>query len=268
LHLLDTPIEFLKGVGPAKSELLKKELQIFTFRDLLHLFPFRYVDRSRFYKIRDIKSADTEIQLVGRITRLEEIAGKGRSKRLRAQFVDDTGSVELVWFRGAKWIKSSLKANQDYVLFAKPNVYQGKFSFPHPELELAEEFKKSPLKGLQPVYPSTEKLNNKGLNSRGIGKLTRNLIPQIKNQIPEFLPPGIIEVYQLHRLEDAYIQVHFPANVDILDSARRRLKFNEFFFMQMEVLQQKQLHNREYRGFVFEKVGDNFYHFFEKDPAI
>jgi ATP-dependent DNA helicase RecG len=264
LHLLDTPIEFLKGVGPAKSELLKKELQIFTFRDLLHLFPFRYVDRSRFYKIRDIKSADTEIQLVGRITRLEEIAGKGRSKRLRAQFVDDTGSVELVWFRGAKWIKSSLKANQDYVLFAKPNVYQGKFSFPHPELELAEEFKKSPLKGLQPVYPSTEKLNNKGLNSRGIGKLTRNLIPQIKNQIPEFLPPGIIEVYQLHRLEDAYIQVHFPANVDILDSARRRLKFNEFFFMQMEVLQQKQLHNREYRGFVFEKVGDNFNHFFER----
>lgn len=263
MHLLETPIEYLKGIGPSRAELLKKELGIHRYNDLLHLFPFRYVDRSRFYKIRDIKSADTEIQLVGRIIRLEEVPGRGRAKRLRADFVDDTGSVELVWFQGAKWIKSSLKANQDYVLFGKPNWYRGKFSFPHPDLELAEEFKKSPLKGLQPVYPSTEKLNKKGLNARGIAKLTRNLIPLIKGQIPEFMPSEILSDYQLYELESSYAQVHFPTDVDMLEVARRRLKFNEFFFMQMEVLQQKQLHHREYRGFVFEKVGEHFNHFFD-----
>ncbi|HCQ14913.1 MAG TPA: ATP-dependent DNA helicase RecG, partial [Cryomorphaceae bacterium] len=179
-YTLDTSIEYLKGVGPAKAELLKKEAQIFSFGDLLHLFPFRYVDRSQFYTIAEIRDADTEVQIVGRITQLEEVAGKGRHKRLVATFTDKTGSVELVWFQGARWIKTALKVNEPYVLFGKPNWYLNKFSFPHPELELLEDFKASPLKGLQPVYPSTEKLNAKGLNSRGISKLLKNLIPQLK----------------------------------------------------------------------------------------
>lgn len=264
MHLLDTSIEFLKGVGPAKSELLKKELQVFTFRDLLQLYPFRYVDRSKFYKIHDIRSVDTEIQLVGRITRLEDLPGKGRSSRLVGHFEDGTGRVDLIWFQGARWIKSALKLNCDYVLFGKPNFFKNKFSFPHPELELVEEFKESPLQGLQPVYPSTEKLSGKGLNARGIAKLTRTLIPQIKGQISEFLPPSILNTYQLAELEDALREVHFPSNVDELDRARRRLKFNEFFFLQMEMLHQKQLHNREYRGYIFENVGANFNHFYEQ----
>ncbi len=263
MHLLETSIEFLKGVGPAKSELLKKELQIFTFKDLLQYYPFRYVDRSKFYKIRDIKSVDTEIQLVGRIITLEETAGKGRSKRLVGRFEDGTGAVELIWFQGAKWIKGSLKLNQDYVLYGKPNIFRNKFSFPHPELELAENFKKSPLRGLQPVYHSSEKLSKKGLNARGIAKLTQNLIPQIKGHISEFLPEWIKQKYHLAELENSLQEVHFPSNVDQLEKARKRLKFDEFFFLQMEVLHQKQRHNKEYRGFVFENVGTWFNHFYE-----
>lgn len=264
MHQLESSIEYLKGVGPAKSDLLKKELQVFTFKDLLQLYPFRYVDRSRFYKVRDISSVDTEIQLVGRITRLEESPGKGRNKRLTGHFEDDTGSVELIWFQGARWIKGSLKLNRDYVLFGKPNYFKNKFSFPHPELELTEDFKKSPLQGLQPVYPSTEKLSAKGLNARGIAKLTRNLIPQIKGQISEHLPIDMLKKYQLVDLEYALTEVHFPTDLDQLEEARKRLKFDEFFFLQMEVLHQKQLHNQQYRGYVFENVGEKFNHFFEK----
>ena len=261
---LSSPIEYLKGVGPARAELLKTELGVHRFWDLLHLYPFRYVDRSRFYKIRDIRSTDTEIQLTGRITRFEEVKGKGRSRRLVAYFQDDTGIVELIWFQGAKWIKNSLQPGKEYVLFGKPNIYRGKFSFPHPELESIEDFKKSPLKGLQPVYPSTEKLNKKGLNARGIAKIMRNLIPLIPGQIKEILPPDVISSYQLAPLEESYRQVHFPAHVDLLARARRRLKFDEFFLMQMEVLHQRQLHDRQYRGFVFEQVGDFFNRFYQE----
>ena len=262
MQLLDTSIEYLKGVGPAKSDLLKKELQIFKYRDLIQFYPFRYVDRGRFHKIRDISSADTEIQIIGRITRLEEIPGKGRTGRLVGHFEDETGSIELVWFKGAKWIKSSLKMNRDYVLFGKPNVYRNKFNFPHPELELLEEFDKSPVKGLQPVYHSSEKLSAKGLNSKGISKIMRNLIPHIEGKIPEFLPLGMMKKHKLMGLEQAFREVHFPSNVNMLDQARRRLKFDEFFMLQMEALHQKQMHQREYKGFVFENLGEHFNHFY------
>ncbi|HBF18534.1 MAG TPA: ATP-dependent DNA helicase RecG, partial [Cryomorphaceae bacterium] len=262
-YTLDTSIEYLKGVGPAKAELLKKEAQIFSFGDLLHLFPFRYVDRSQFYTIAEIRDADTEVQIVGRITQLEEVAGKGRHKRLVATFTDKTGSVELVWFQGARWIKTALKVNEPYVLFGKPNWYLNKFSFPHPELELLEDFKASPLKGLQPVYPSTEKLNAKGLNSRGISKLLKNLIPQLKGAIQEVLPDYLISRYHLQSLEKAYVDVHFPSNLEELEQARRRLKFNELFFLQMELIRQKEVHRHKYRGFAFRELGENFNRFFE-----
>lgn len=263
-NLLQTSIEYLKGVGPSKADLLKKELGIFTYNDLLHLFPFRYVDRSKFYKVNEIVSADTEVQIIGKITKIEEVGGKGSGKRLTAHFEDETGHVDLIWFQGAQWVKKSLKLQQTYVLFGKPNVYQNRFSFPHPELELLHEFKASPLQGLQPVYPSTEKLNSRGLNGRAISKLTRTLLPQAKGLLHEFYPGNIAEENTLAPIEASYFEVHFPKNLERLEKARNRLKFDEFFFLQLELVRQKMVHQQNFQGFSFENLGDNFNRFFDE----
>lgn len=263
-NILQTPIEYLKGVGPAKAELLKKELEIFTYGNLLHLFPFRYVDRSKFYKISEINSTETDVQIIGKISSFSEITGKGRSKRLSAKFQDDSGSVDLVWFQGARWIKSSLKTNTPYVLFGKPNRFNNQYSFPHPELELLSDFKASPMQGLQPVYPSTEKLNSRGLNARGIAKLMKVLIPQLKNKTPEFYPEYFRKENRLLDREKAFREVHFPTEIEALKYARRRLKFDEFFFFQMEMIRQREIHKHKYRGFAFRNLG-NYFNDFYKD---
>lgn len=262
-NILQTPIEYLKGVGPSKAELLKKELAIFTYGNLLHLFPFRYVDRSKFYKISEINSSEADVQIVGKITSFSETAGKGRNKRLTAKFQDDTGVVELIWFQGARWIKSSLKANQPYVLFGKPNNFNGNYSFPHPELELVTDYKASPMKGLQPVYPSTEKLNARGLNARGIAKLLKVLIPQLKGKIPEIFPEYFLNDQNLINLGASYEEVHFPTEVNQLKEARKRLKFDEFFFLQLEMIRQREIHKHKFRGFAFRKLGHLFNDFYE-----
>lgn len=259
--LLKTSIEFLKGVGPAKADLLKTELGIFRFEDLLTFYPFRYIDRSKFYKISEIQSADTEVQVIGKITTLEQV-GPPRKKRLVAQFEDESGRVELVWFKGAQWIAKSLELHKPYVLFGKPNFFKGKYSFPHPELEKVDDFKKSPLQGLQPVYPSTEKLTNKGLNAKGISKLTRVLLPQLKGVIPETLPHQIIEHYQWPSKEKALFDVHFPSGIDDLEKARRRLKFEEFYFIQLGLLLQKNKQTVQTKGQRFEKVDEKFNSFY------
>ncbi len=261
---LHTPIEYLKGVGPSKAELLKKELEIFTCHDLLHLFPFRYVDRSKFYKINELSSMEADVQIIGKITKLEEQPGKGRSKRLTGRFEDETGYVELIWFQGARWIKSALKLNQEYVLFGKPSVFNNRYSFAHPELELMADFKASPLQGLQPVYPSTEKLNSRGLNARGLAKLTKTLLPVIKGQIEDFYPEPLRESLNLAPLEASYFETHFPKNLERLEKARYRLKFDEFLFIQLEMVRQKLVHQRDYRGFVFEGLGEKFNKFYEE----
>ncbi|NVK05130.1 MAG: ATP-dependent DNA helicase RecG [Flavobacteriia bacterium] len=259
--LLKTPIEFLKGVGPAKADLLKTEMRIFTFGDLLTLYPFRYIDRSKFYTVKEIQSASTEVQVRGKITSIEEV-GQPRKKRLVAHFEDSTGRVELVWFKGAQWIKKSLQIGTEYVLFGKPNYFKGKYSFPHPELEKVEDFKKSPIQGLQPVYPSTEKLTNKGLNARGIGKLTKVLLPQLKGVIRENLPARILEHYKWPSKEQSLMAVHFPKDLESLESARKRLKFEEFYFIQISMLLQKQRTTVLTKGQVFDKVGDAFNGFY------
>jgi ATP-dependent DNA helicase RecG len=244
--------------------MLQKELRIFLFNDLLHLFPFRYVDRSRFYKINEISSTETEVQIVGKLSSIKEVPGKGRGKRLSAVFQDDTGAVELVWFQGARWIKASLKANQTYVLFGKPNRFQNTYSFPHPDLELLEDFKASPLQGLQPVYPSTEKLNAKGLNSRGITKLMKSLIPLVQNEIREIYPKEFLQENALPLLKSSFVEVHFPKNVEQLEKARRRLKFDEFFFLQMEMIRQREIHKHKFRGFAFRQLGSYFNDFYDQ----
>lgn len=263
-NILQTTIEYLKGVGPSRAELIQKELKIFTFGNLLHLFPFRYVDRSRFYKVKEINTTETEVQIVGKITRISEAKGKRRSNRLTALFEDETGVVELVWFQGARWIKPTLKTNSAYVLFGKPNRFQNTYSFPHPDLEPLEDYKASPLQGLQPVYPSTEKLSSRGLNSRGITKLMKVLIPLVRNVIPEIYPPEFLKDNKLAPLHASYVEVHFPKNIKTLEYARRRLKFDEFFFLQMEMIRQREIHKHKFRGFAFRALGSNFTTFYEK----
>ncbi|WP_417612408.1 ATP-dependent DNA helicase RecG [Owenweeksia hongkongensis] len=264
MQILQTPIEYLKGVGPAKADLLKKELRIFTYRDLLNLFPFRYVDRSRFYKINEISSTETEVQIIGKITKLEEV-GAARTKRLTAHFVDETGSVELVWFKGIKWLKNSLKLNQPYVLFAKPSMFNNRYNFAHPDLELLEEFKASPLQGLQPMYPSTEKLNGRNINARTLAKLTQTLLPQLKGALPEIYPPEFLKENGLAPREASYFEVHFPKNVERLEKARYRLKFDEFFMLQLDMIRQKKIHQIKQRGFAFSALGENFNNFYNNE---
>lgn len=263
MNVLQTPIEYLKGVGPAKAELLQQELQIFRFADLLQLFPYRYVDRSRFYKIAEIASSEAEVQLIGQITRLETVPGKGRTSRLVGTFADDTGEVELVWFKGVSYLRDSLKLRHNYVLYGKPQFFKGRYNFPHPELELQAEFERSPQHGLQPLYPSTEKLQHKGLHNKGLAKLTRKLLPQITGQLPEFFPEELLRRYGLKNREEAYREVHFPPDLQRMEAARYRLKFEELFFLQLELVRQKTAHARKFRGYPFPRVGKHFREFYE-----
>lgn len=259
--LLKTSIEYLKGVGPAKADLLKTELGIFRFEDLLTLFPFRYIDRSKFYTINQIESSAAEVQVKGKVVSMDQV-GPPRKKRLVAQFEDSTGRVELVWFKGAQWIAKSIQVGTEYVLFGKPNYFKGKYSFPHPELEKVEDFKKSPMQGLQPVYPSTEKLTTKGLNARGIAKLTRVLLPQLKGVIHETIPQRILDHYNWPSRENALFDVHFPSDLTSLEAARRRLKFEEFYFIQLGLLMQKERKTVLTKGQIFDEVGYKFNTFY------
>lgn len=261
---LHTAIEYLKGVGPNKASLLKEELKIFRFADLLQLFPYRYVDRSRFYKINELQQAEAEVQLLGKISRLEEVSGRGGKKMLKGSFSDDTGQVELIWFKGIRYLRDALKLRQPYVLYGKPQRYKGSLSFAHPDLELHADFKKSPVQGLQPLYPSTEKLQNKGLNNRGLARLTRELIPQINGQLPEFFPSDFLERYHLMPREEAYRQVHFPRDLQHMQAARWRLKFEELFFLQLELVRQKYAHHHRSQGYAFREVGQHFNHFYQQ----
>ena len=213
MHILSTPIEYLKGVGPVRSELLKKELRIFTYEDLLMHFPFRYVDKSNIYKISEINDSMSQIQFRGKIIRIEE-KGLKKSKRLIAYFQDSSGTIELIWFKSIKWIKQNLSLEKDYIVFGKPSFYSGKPSLVHPELDALDD-NINDLKGLYGVYSSTEKLVNKGLNSRAISKLIKNLIPLIKNNIEENLSDEILEKFKLPKKENALINVHVSKDLKV-----------------------------------------------------
>jgi ATP-dependent DNA helicase RecG len=261
--LLQTPIEFLKGVGPQRADLLKRELQIFTYFDLLQHYPFRWVDRSQYYTISQIASDQAEIQVIGKITQVGEV-GEGHAKRLVAQFEDETGSTELVWFKGIKWVKPTIKLNQPIVIYGKPSEFRQSYNFVHPEMEALEDHQKSLLTGLQPVYSSTEKLSNKGLSSKGFLKLMQTLLPQVLGQLPETLSDELLLQHNFMPINEAYKIIHFPPETETLKRAQMRLKFDEFFFIQLALLNQKNLHKANYRGAVFEKVGEHFNTFYEK----
>lgn len=262
-NLLQTPIDYLKGVGPNRADLLKKELGIHTYQDLLNLFPNRYLDKTRFYKIKELERTGAEVQLVGKIVHLKTVDQK-QGKRLVADFIDDTGKMELVWFRGHKWIRENLKLNTPYVIFGKTNWFNGLFSMPHPEMELVEEYKKNLRSAMQPVYPSTEKLAKAGISNRALTKLIQQVFIESGGKFYDTLPVELLEELHLIPKAEAVFNVHFPKNQELLAKAQWRLKFEEFFYLQLQLLMRNLLQKQKIKGYTFDQVGQYFTDFYEK----
>ncbi|MCF8371747.1 MAG: ATP-dependent DNA helicase RecG [Bacteroidales bacterium] len=262
--ILDTDIKFLPGVGPKKAELLNKELSIFRYRDLLYHFPYKYVDRSKFYTIAEIDSTETYIQLRGKINRFE-LAGEKHKSRFVAHFSDGTGSIELLWFKGIKWVKERLKPGVEYIVFGKPSIFNRKMNLVHPEIEEAASIDKSLNANLEAHYPTTEKMKNNFLPSKAIFRLMQVLVPLVQDEIVENLPAYLRNKFKLMSLKDALVAVHFPDNSQQLEKARFRLKYEELFFIQLNIIFQKKLRQVQTHGFVFEKVGEYLNQFYKNN---
>lgn len=248
----DTRIEFLKGVGPAKAVLLNKELEVFVFGDLIQHYPFRYEDRTKFHKISEISNSMTYIQLRGRIRQIQMI-GEGRKKRLVAFFSDGTGEIELVWFKGAEWMQKKIGIGIDYVVFGKPSLFNGKFNIAHPEIDPLAGSNDNPA-FLHPVYPSTEKLRARYLDSKGISKLQKSLISDALPHIRESLSSKIRDRFKLIFKKEALVNVHFPKDQNLLRNAQYRLKFEEFFYLQLRLIKLKLTRIEKFKGQVFDST--------------
>ena len=259
-EFLDQDIKFLSGVGPQRAELLKKELKIFTFNDLLYYFPYKYIDRTKFYLISEIKADMAYIQLKGHIVRFET-SGEGARQRLIAHFHDDSGTMELLWFQGIKWVKENIRPNVEYVLFGKPSVFNGKLNMVHPELEPAQN-KQVTTGVFQAFYNTTEKMKQKFLTSKALNKFQFSLLSVIEGKIHETLPPTLLQKLKLMALPAALWQVHFPENPNLLKNALFRLKFEELFYIQLRILSLKHHREGSFKGFVFSQVGYNLNTFF------
>ena len=260
---LDSPIEFLKGVGPQRGEVLKKELNIFVFRDLLQYIPFRYVDRSKFHPIADVQDDSAYIQIKGRIVSMQTV-GQKRAQRLVAQLKDDSGMIELVWFKGLKWITGSIKTDVEYVVFGKPSEFNGRFNIVHPEIEPAALRSEDTIGlSLQPFYSSTEKSIMRGLDSKGIMRMQRTLLQSLPQQLPETLPLHITQARKMVGVRDAWLNIHFPKDTDMLRKAEFRLKFEEFFYIQLELLQRKLIKTEKEQGKRITTIGDRFNDFYK-----
>ncbi len=264
---MQTALVYLKGVGPERARLLKEELQLRTYQDLLHFFPNRYIDRSRFYPINELPQNNAEIQIKGRITALSFVQQK-RGKRMVATFKDHTGQMELVWFRGHQWIRDQLKINEDYVIFGRLNWFKGKASMPHPELELEQNFQKNLKISFYPIYPSTEKLINKGISQKVIQKMVVQLLQSQSQAFSETLPTALLNQYKLISKNEALRQIHFPNDQHKLTRAQLRLKFEEFFYMQMQLVLKNVQRKQKIKGHLFEKVGSYFNNFFRDHLAF
>ena len=259
---LQTPIDYLKGVGPNRADLLRKELGIHTYQDLINLFPNRYLDRTQYYKINQLQPNASEVQIVGKIIKFEEVAQK-RGKRLVATFQDDTGTMELVWFRGQKWIRESLKLNTPYVIFGKTNLFANKFSMPHPDIELLSEHQANLRSNMQAIYPSTEKLSNKGISNRVMTKIMQNLFLETKGKFVETLSKNLLKENQLISKSEALFNIHFPQNQEALSKAKFRLKFEELFYIQLQLILKNLINKKKIKGLPFEKVGEHFNNFYK-----
>jgi ATP-dependent DNA helicase RecG len=262
LNLLDTPIEYLKGVGPQRGDLLRKEMNIHKYGDLINLYPNRYIDRTRYFKINQLINSNSEVQIVGKVVHIKTIdQGKGKS-RLVATFLDDTGQMELVWFQGQKWVKESLKLNTVYVIFGKITQFGSVFNMAHPEMELLEEHKTTLRSAMQPVYPSTEKLNNKGITNKVINKMMMQLFSETHQLFSETLSDSIIEELKLIPKKEALLNIHFPKSQELLAKAQFRLKFEELFFIQLQLITKNLIRKHKIKGFPFEIIGENFNNFY------
>lgn len=260
---LDTPIEFLKGVGPQRGELLRTELGVAVFGDLLQRFPFRYVDRSRFHAVSELRGEQDGVQLRGRVSQVRTV-GEKQARRLTARLTDATGTIELVWFKGIRWLQPILKEGAEFIVFGKVTDFRGRLNMAHPELEAAEQWEQGLDSSLQPVYSTTEKATARGLNSRGIQKLVEAVLLRPDLDVPETLDEAIVAQLGGISRAEALRQAHAPRDQHLLDTARNRLKFEELFFIQLGLLKQKVLMARSVKGAVFGTVGDLFNTFYTK----
>ena len=254
-------IKYLPGVGPKRAELLNKELEIFTYLDLLHYYPYKYIDRSKTYKISEIDGSMPYIQLRGRIVSYNT-HGEGARRRLTALFSDGTGVIELVWFKGIRYITDRYKPGTEYTLFGRPTLFNGKFNIAHPELDPIDDHIDNTT-GLQGYYTTTEKMKNAFLNSKALQKMVYTLLAGIQAPLPETLPAPVIAHMQLMGITDALRNIHFPVSVGHLRRAEMRLKFEELFYLQLHILRYTRLRNQKLGGFRFDHIGDyfnNFYH--------
>lgn len=256
-------IKYLTGVGPQRAAILNKELGIFSLRDLLYNFPYKYVDRSRFYAIRDLDDSLPYIQLKGQIMSFESV-GEGRQRRLIAHFTDGTGFVDLVWFKGINYILGKYKLRQEYVVFGKPTVFNHRINIAHPDIDLAAELKLSNM-GLRPYYNTTEKMKRSFLNSQAIEKLMGHMMELLQEPLAETLTPAILSEHHLMSLTEALKHIHFPQNAEMLRKAQYRLKFEELFYVQLNILRYAKDRQQRYRGYVFEHVGTIFNTFYAQN---
>ena len=262
-NLLQTPIEYLKGVGPHRGELLRKELGIFKYGDLVNFFPNRYIDRTRYYKINELQNTASEVQIIGKIIHIKTVEFGKNKKRLVATFVDDTGQMELVWFQGHKWIRESLKLNEVIVIFGKCTSFNGTFNMAHPEMELLSEHQKSLRSAMQAIYPSTETLANRGISNRVIIKMMQQLFLETQNLFSETLPDYLLDELKLIPKKAALFNIHFPKSSDELAKAQFRLKFEELFFIQLQLITKNLIQKHKIKGHPFTNVGENFNDFYQ-----
>ena len=261
INLLETPIEYLKGVGPARGELLRKELGIHKYGDLINLFPNRYIDRTRYYKINELLNSNSEVQVVGKVINIKSVGEK--RTRLVATFTDGTGEMELVWFQGQKWIRENLKINTPYVIFGKATSFNGTFNMAHPEMELLTEHEQSLRSAMQPIYPSTEKLIQRGITNKVVNKIMQQLFIETQALFSETLPGHLVNELQLIPKNAALFNIHFPKSQDLLARAQFRLKFEELFFIQLQLITKNIIRKHKIKGHAFDKVGEYFTNFYQ-----
>jgi len=262
ITFLETPIEFLKGVGPARAEALKSEAGIFTFADLLTFFPFRYIDRSKFFRISEIKDDTAYIQFKARIARIQTV-GPPRNQRLIVTVRDESGEIDLIWFQGLKWMANKFSFGQEFIVFGKPTMFNGRWNVPHPDMEMPSDKPLALNETIRPIYSSTEKLKSKGLDYKGISKLVKNILLNEKFNVQENLTQSILNNFRLIDRKEAFITIHFPGSPELLKKAQARLKFEELFFLQLQLMKQRYGRINKQKGHVFSKVGDyvnQFYH--------
>ena len=254
LNILDQDVMYLPGVGPKKKEILSKELGIQTWRDLLEHFPYKYVDRSRIYRISEISGDMPFVQIRGRMLGYDEYAMGARKKRIVGHFSDGHGVVDLVWFQGAQYIYKNYPIGKELIVFGRPTVYGGRYQFAHPDIDDASQLQLSDM-GMQPYYMTTERMKKAGINSRAMEKMTKTLVTKLPETLPETLPPYITGPLHLISRLEALRQIHYPHNAREMQQARYRLKFEELFYVQLNILRYASDHRRKYRGYIFSRAG-------------